>query len=105
MQEVAQESNAIEYRDFDTARFVILGAGVFPNVICHRLSRNEDVILNVPSLRGDFLERAVNVAALSRRRSGGGEGELFCGTITQGNPDPAGLRTWSNLFNRNRPRA
>src|SRR5229473_4340066 len=29
MQEVAQESNAIENRNFDTSRFVIFGAGIF----------------------------------------------------------------------------
>ena len=64
MQEMPQESDAIENRDFDAARFVILETGIFPNVICYKLSRDEDVVLNVPSLRGDFLERTVNVAAL-----------------------------------------
>jgi hypothetical protein len=66
MQEMSQESNAIENRDFDTTGFVILGAGVFPNVVCHRLACYEDVVLNVPSLSGDFLERAVDVTALHR---------------------------------------
>src|SRR5208282_2330603 len=59
-------SDAIENRDFDTARFVILGAGVLPNVICHRLACNEDVVLNVSSLSSDFLEGAVDVSALHR---------------------------------------
>ena len=65
MQEVSQESNAIENRDFDAACFIILGAAIFTNVVGHRLGRNEDVILNGFSLGGDFLERAINVAALN----------------------------------------
>ena len=64
VQEMPQESDAIENRDFDATRFVILGTGIFPNVICHKLSRDEDVVLNVFPLCGDFLERTVNVVAL-----------------------------------------
>ena len=67
MQEMPQESDAIENRDFDAARFVILGTGIFPNVVSHGFSRDEDIILNVPPMRGNFLERTVNVAVLHGR--------------------------------------
>ncbi len=64
MQEMAQESDAIENRDFNAARFVIFRTGIFANFVGHRFGGNKDVVLNMLSLRGDFLKRAVNVAAL-----------------------------------------
>ena len=66
MQEMAQESDAIQNCDFDTARFVILGAGLITNVVGHGFGCDEDVILNVFPLAGDFLKRAVNITTLHR---------------------------------------
>jgi len=39
MQKMPQEPNAVENCDFDTTRFVILGAGVFANLIGHGFGR------------------------------------------------------------------
>ena len=65
MQEMPDESDAIEDRDFHVASFVILRASVFPNLVSPGLGRDEDVVLNVLPLRGDFLKRAVDVATLA----------------------------------------
>jgi hypothetical protein len=48
MERMPQESNAIENCGFDAARLVILGAGVFTDLVSDSLGR--DVILNVPGI-------------------------------------------------------
>ena len=66
MQEMSQESDAIKNGDFNAASFIILGAGIFANVVGYGFSGDKDIVLNVSSLSGDFLKCAVNVTTLHR---------------------------------------
>gem|GEM_PF-7133667 len=66
MQAMTQESDAIKNRDFDTACFIVFRAAIFTNVVGYCFGRNENIVLNVLPLCGNFLKSAINVAALHR---------------------------------------
>src|ERR1700722_15799185 len=64
MEEVSQELDAVEDLKFNTTGFVILRAGTIANVVRHSFSGDKDVVLNVLTLRGNFLACSVNVTLL-----------------------------------------
>lgn len=57
VQEVAQESDAIQNRNLNATGFVILRASLVANLVSNGFRCDENIVLNVPPFRSDFLER------------------------------------------------